>query len=873
MSFRTLLTLAWRESRFARRRLFLFLSAISLGVAALVAVKGFAANLSRGVREQSKSLLGADAVLASRQPFAKRSEALLDSLARSGVAVARVTSFNSMALQPGSGAVRFVQVRAMDPGFPFYGTIETEPAGAWRAFSTGRNAVVDPALLIGLRAAVGDSISLGEARFRVIGTLQKVPGDVDIASAFAPRVYIPSAYLEATKLVGFGSRVDYAAYLRLPQPAVVNALLQSHRPLFRGEHVRTQTAAEQQQGLERTLRRLSSYLGLVGVFALLLGGIGVASAMGSYIAQKVDTVAMLRCLGATARQVIGIYLLQAVVMGLAGAVVGVVLGSLVQAVLPRLVMGLLPVEAEIRPDGVAMLTGVGVGVWTAVVFALLPLLGVRRVSPLTTLRRKVEVLAAPARDPARWLAVGALAASVYLLLALQVRNAWLGAGLTLGIVAALLLLWLAAWGLMRGVHAIPRERLGYTARQGLANLYRPGNQTRTVVVALGFGVFLISTLLLLQHNLLLPLRTEGASRANLVLWDVQEDQEPRVVALLRESGAPILQRAAIVPMRIASVNGREVRPRGAGAGSEEESDTASAPPEGRDEARRGGEGGGERRQPEGWAARREYRSTYRDEATGSERITAGAWWDPRTVPANGPYPVSLEEGIAQDLGVVLGDSIVWDVQGVRIPTAVTSLRSVDWLRFEPNFFAVFPTVALQRAPQSWVVLTRADSSDARAEVQRRIVEGFPNVSVLDLTQVQRSLDEVIDRITAVIRFLALFCIATGFVVLLGSVSTSRLQRVRESVLLKTLGATRRQIGAILFVEYLLLGLLAAAVGIVLSLAAGWALAHRVFDLTFDAAPLPLLALGAAVSLLAVVVGVWASREVFESTPMEAIREE
>lgn len=870
MSFRTLLSLAWRESRFARRRLFLFLSAITLGVAALVAVKGFAANLSRGVKEQSKSLLGADAVLASRQSFAKGTETLLDSLNGAGVTVARVTSFNSMALHAATGAVRLVQVRAMDPGFPFYGAIETAPARAWGAFSSGRNAVVDPSLLVGLRAVIGDSISLGEARFQVIGTLQKVPGDVDLASAFAPRVYIPSAHLVETKLVGFGSRVEYSAYLRLPQPAVVAALLQAHRPLFRSEHVRSQTAEDQQQGLERTLQRLTSYLGLVGVFALLLGGIGVASAMGAYIAQKVDTVAMLRCLGATARQVIGIYLIQAVVMGLAGAVLGVVLGSGVQAVLPRLMAGLLPVEVDIRPDASAMLMGIGVGVWTAVVFALLPLLRVRRVSPLTALRRKVEVLAAPGRDWARWAALAALGASVYLLLALQVRSARIGAGLALGIAAALLLLWLVSSALMRGVRALPRERIAYAARQGLANLYRPGNQTRTVVVALGFGVFLISTLILVQHNLLRPLRTESATRANLVLWDVQEDQEPGVVEALRANGLPVLERAAIVPMRIASVDGREVRPRGAGAESEASGDAGGeagepreASPEGRERERR----------PEGWATRREYRSTYRDASAGSERITAGAWWDPKQVPPAGPYPISLEEGIAEDLAVTLGDSIVWDVQGVRIPTVVTSLRAVDWMRFEPNFFAVFPTVALQGAPQSWVVLTRADSTRTRAEAQRVIVERYPNVSALDLTQVQRSLDDVIDRITAVIRFLAGFCIATGFIVLLGSVSTSRLQRVRESVLLKTIGATRRQIGVILFTEYLLFGLLAALAGVILSVGAGWALSHWVFDLPFDTAFFPLLLLVVAVTALAVVVGVWASREVFQRTPMAAIREE
>jgi putative ABC transport system permease protein len=551
----------------------------------------------------------------------------------------------------------------------------------------------------------------------------------------------------------------------------------------------------------------------------------------------------------------------------------VLLGSLVQAVLPRLVVGLLPVEIDVRLDGVAMLTGIGVGVWTAVVFALLPLLSVRRVSPLTTLRRKVEVLAAPGRDLPRALAIAALMGSVYLLLALQVGSARIGAGLALGILAALLLLGLVAWLMMRVVRGLPRERLAYAPRQGLANLHRPGNQTRTVVVALGFGVFLIATLILVQHNLLLPLRTEGATRANLVLWDVQEDQEPGVVALLKENGLPVEQRAAIVPMRVAAVNGREVRPRGAGSGGADEASEGGGETSGGQEQNDAARGEGEERRPEGWAVRREYRSTYRDAPAGSERITAGSWWDPTTVPPTGPFPISLEEGIADDLGVVLGDSIVWDVQGVRIPSVVTSLRAVDWMRFEPNFFAVFPTVALQGAPQSWVVLTRADSTRVRSEIQRQVVERYPNVSALDLTQVQRSLDDVIGRVTAVIRFLAAFCIATGFIVLLGSVATSRLQRLRESVLLKALGATRRQIGSILLVEYLFLGLLAALVGVVLSAGAGWSLSRWVFDLPFDFASLPLATLVVSVTLLSAAIGIWGSREVFARTAMEAIREE
>jgi putative ABC transport system permease protein len=417
-----------------------------------------------------------------------------------------------------------------------------------------------------------------------------------------------------------------------------------------------------------------------------------------------------------------------------------------------------------------------------------------------------------------------------------------------GVAGALLLLWGAAWALVRALRRLPRESLPYLARQGLANLYRPGNQTRTVVLALGFGVYLLATLLLTQHNLLLPLRTDGAAtRANLLLWDVQEDQEPAVAAELRAQGLPVLQRAPIVPMRVAAINGEAVR---AWTDAELEEEN----------------GGG----PDGWAVRREYRSTYRDTLLTSERLLEGDFWEPDV---RGIQQVSLERGIAEDLDVALGDTITWDVQGVRLPTVVTSLREVDWARFEPNFFAVFPTAALEPAPKSWVVLTRAATPAARAGLQRDLVARFSNVAVLDLTQVQEALDEVIGRVSAVIRFLAAFSVATGFVVLLGAIATSRLQRIRESVLLKTLGATRRQIGWILLAEYLLLGVLSVAVGAALAAAAGWALARWVFEVPFELAPLPLAVLGVATVLLAAATGVWASREVFRRTPLEAIREE
>ena len=853
MTARPLAALAWRESRFARRRLLLFLSSISLGVAALVATQGFAANLASGVRDQARTLLGADVALRSTQPFGPKTEQFLAAMDQRGVAVARVTSFVSMGLVPRTGATRLVQVRAIQGGFPFYGTIETRPAGLWRRWTADRNALVDPGLLVALGARVGDTLALGEGRFRIAGTLEKVPGDVGISTVFAPRVFIPARFLPETGLMGFGSRVEREAFLRLPRGQDAEGLVSANERSWEEERVRARTAEGQQRQLSESLTRLGRYLGLIGTFALLLGGIGVASAMRAYIAQKIDTVATLRCLGASSRQVLGIYLLQAAGMGLAGAALGAVAGASVQWILPRLLSGLLPVEVQTRPDAVALLTGIGLGTWVAVAFALIPLLATRRISPLQALRRRVEMLPGGARRPDGW-TVGAwtlLAASIAALILLQVRELRIGLGFVGGIAAVLAALWLLAWAGTRATRRLRGKRLSFPVRQGIANLHRPGNQTRTVVLALGFGVFLLATLYGAQYNMLRPLRGDAReSRANLVFFDVQADQQTRLAALIRDSGFGVLDRTPIVPMRVASINGRSAaRPR----------------PERSDEP-------GDRR-PEGWAVRREYRSTFRDTLVGSERLVRGAWWDRDAGVPNGPAPVSLEEDIAGDLAVGLGDRIVWDVQGVRIPTQVASIREVDWARFEPNFFAVFPPAVLSAAPHTWVLLARVPEERDRALLQARAVQRFPNVSAVDLTQVQRALDQVLDRVAAVVQFLAGFSIATGFIVLLGAVGAGRLQRIRESVLLRTLGATRRQIGASLVTEYLLLGMVASVAGIALSLAAGWALARWVFQVPFGAPAVPLLLLGVGISVLAAAVGLWASRETFRFTPLEMLRDE
>lgn len=837
--------MAGRELRAAPRRLFLLMSTVAVGIAALVAINSFTDNLRDSVRLQARSLLGADLSLITRQPLSPRAQALVDTLARRAE-TARVTSFAGMAYVPRTEGTRLVQVAAVAGRYPFYGEIRTQPRGAWTELQSGRHVIVDPSLLTALGAGIGDTIALGEGRFVITGTIESAPSEVGFRFAFGPRIYIPAMHLRETGLLGFGARVQYEIFLKLPSGVSAQQLADRYRASFRPERVRLRTVADDQRNLNEVLTRLTGYLGLVALMALLLGGIGVASAVVVFLRQRSESIAVLRCLGVTGGRLFAIYLIEAAAVGVVGSIAGALLGLAMQRFLPALLAGLLPVDVVPSISWKAVGLGIGMGLWVAVSFTLLPLLGIRRISPLSALRRPFDS-ERPRRDAWWVLALLMLAGSSLAVIVYQVGN-WRQGGIFAGGVAlTLLILWGASWALIRLLRRWLPAGWPYVWRQGLANLYRPANQTVTLVLAIGFGAFLLGTLYLVQHNLLRQLRlTGGSARPNLVLFDIQPDQLPGVERELRAAGLPVSYPTPIVPMRIRSVKGRPVTQLLAG-------DATS------------GDG-----PSNAWVYRREYRSTYRDSVVGTERVVEGRW-----SPGKGPPParISVEQELARELGVGVGDEIVWDVQGVSLPSRVTSLREVDWARFEPNFFVVFAPGTLENAPQTWVTLTRIVSPGERGRFQRRLAERFPNVSTLDLSLLQEALERLVDRVALAIQFMALFSLGVGAVVLVGALATSRFQRIREGALLRTLGATRAQIFRVVLAEYLSLGLLASAVALILATAAGWALARFVFEGGFSLPLIPMSGLILSIVALTVIVGLVNSRDVVRRTPLEVLRGE
>ena len=608
-------------------------------------------------------------------------------------------------------------------------------------------------------------------------------------------------------------------------------------------------------------------------------GSPVASARSSQ--GKVDAAAVLRCLGATGPQVVAVYVLQAAAMGVIGAGAGAIAGVGIQLLLPVAARDFIPVDVAVHLVPRAIAVGLGVGIWVAVLFALRPLLGLSAVSPLQALRRDAEFAAAsgpasPSTPSARRVWRGSATTLPALLiagtvLAISLRRAptpRVGVASALGIGATLALLWAAAGAGSRAARRLVRAHWPYVVRQGVANLSRPANHTRAVILALGFGAFLISTLYLVQSALLheFTALTQSA-RANLLFFDVQEDQASAVDSTIHAAGYSDLERTPIVTMRIAAINGQPVSLAAMGA------DTDTGP-----DARGAGEGAGAGRRPSAgrrraaWALRREYRSTYRDTLVGSERVLAGRWFAPRAGADSVP-PVSFEADVASELGVGLGDTITWDVQGVPIRTRVANLRDVDWARFEPNFFAVFPTGVLEAAPKQYVILTAVPNADAIMRLQRAVVDRYPNVSSIDLTLIRNTVDAILRKVTVAIRFLAVFCLVMGVPVLFSAVAATRRDRVREGVLLKILGGTRRQVGQIMFAEYAVLGALASVCGLAFSIVAAWALVRFMFDAPFAPAWAPLVGIGVLSAGLTIAIGLLSGREVFRDLPLAMIRAE
>ncbi|WP_299896640.1 FtsX-like permease family protein [uncultured Aquimarina sp.] len=830
-----LFKMAWRDGRASISRLLLFMASIILGIAAVVSIQLFSTNLKQNIQGQSKSLLGADYIIDSRQQPNEKVKAIIDSL----VPDAYEVNFPSMAAFPKNGAAKLVRVRGMEGSFPFYGDLETTPENAASTYQQKGGALVDATVLLQYDLKAGDSIKLGVVTFPIIGAINSMPGSSGIGTSVAPTVLIPYRFVEKTELLQVGSRKEYQYFFVDPDKDL-DELEKVLDPILDDENADLDTHTSSSRQIGRSYDNLGRFLNLAAFIALLLGCIGIASSVHIYIKEKLTDVAVLKCIGASRKQSFLIYLIQIAVMGLIGGLVGTIIGIGLQYALPALLQEFLPFDIEITTAPQPIIMGLLLGMFMSVLFALLPLLGTWFVSPLEVLR--VSEKPAVRSRKTRIIAFGAiiifvLLFGIWIFGDLKFASAFvIGVFVTFAILAGISVLFIKV------IKRYFPSSWGFTARTSLLNLFRPNNQTMVLILAIGLGTFLISTLYFTKDILLAKTQLDNsADQANLILVDIQPEQREAAINTLKDNNSEVLNNLSIVTMRMQKIKGI--------ATNDIRKDTTSAIRE--------------------WVLNHEFRTTFRDSLIASETVVEGEWI--KEIESGEDVMISISEGLAKDAQIGLGDKVVFNIQGVLMETIVGSIRKVDWTRLQLNFMVVFPKGVLEQAPQFHVLTTYVPDTNKSASLQQKLVSKFPNVTVFDLRQIYTVIEDILQKISWVINFMAFFSILTGLIVLIGSVRTSKYQRIKESVLLRTLGAKSKQILRITALEYLYLGILGSLAGILLSLISSQLLATLLFEEPFVPSGIPFMVFLPAIVLVVLAIGLSNIRSVLQSPPLAVLR--
>ena len=837
LNFQWLLKMAWRDGRASLSRLVLFMASIILGIAAVVSIQLFSDNLKQNIQKQSKSLMGADFIIDSKQQPSEKVLAIVDSLGPDASEV----NFVSMAAFPNNDGTKLVKVRAMQGEFPFYGKITTEPAGAGEIYQKLGGALVDATLLLQYNISVGDSIKIGELTLPVIGALQSIPGTTAISSSVAPTVLIPFSLIDKTDLLQLGSRKEYQYFFKSPQANLV-ALSDKLNPILQAENADLDTHTNTSERLGKRYDNVTRFLNLVAFIALLLGCIGIASSVHIYVKEKLNSVAVLKCLGASRKQSFLLYLIQIVSIGLVGGIIGSAIGTGLQFAFPYILQEFLPFDVEVMIAYQPIILGISLGVLMSVLFALLPLLGTWYVSPLEVLRGAEDNLQKPRY--AKIIVYITIAIFIFLFSFWMLKDALDGLLFTVGIFVTIAIMAGVSKLFIKLIKTFFPTSWGYTKRQSLLNLFRPNNQTMVLVLAIGLGTFLISTLYFTKDILLAKTSIDNKKNdANIILLDVQAAQETALLKTFKSKNLKVINNIPIITMRMESIRGRSV--------NDIRQDSTV-------EMRK-------------WVLNREFRVTYRDTLSETEEIIEGQWSPKAKV--GQPIPISITDNMAKDADLNLGDKVVFNVQGVLMETFVGSIRKVDWTSLQINFTILFPAGVLENAPQFNVMTTYVPSKESSAALQRDLVQKFPNVTIVDLRQVFTIVEDILDKISWIINFMAFFSILTGLIVLVGSVKNSKYQRIKESVLLRTLGAKSKQILQITALEYVYLGILGSLTGVLLSLVGSQLIALFIFKEPFLPSAIPFLVFIPGITFLVVVIGLSNLKSVLRSPPLEVLRKE
>ncbi len=842
------LRMALRETRASWQRLLFFFICIAVGVAAIVALRSVIQSVRAVFGAEAKSLIAADVLISTNRDWTPEARATIDRRLAQAGALERTESVETATMvRPADTSrtlARMVELRAVQQAFPLYGTLTLRDGQAYsHELLRGHGVLVRPELLAALEVRIGDQITIGQVPFTIRGVIVDEPGRRVGDFSLGPRVLIDYDDLADTGLLTFGSRARRVVLVRVPDRAI-ETLVTTLRSDFRQEFVNARSYRASDDEIGRDFDRAENYLSLVGLVIVILGGIAVSSVTRVFVLQKMHGIAVLKCLGATSQQIIAVYMLQVMALGIAGSLLGVGFARLAIAAIPYAVDTsttslLSDVDYGITLSAAAQ--GLGIGALVSVLFSVVPLLRVRAVKPSLLLRD--EASASGGTDWVRVAALVLVSAGLVALTAWQASSLRIGLIVCAGFTTLALVLMGAGRLLVRVVEPLSNTP-SFPLRHAVLHLSRPGNQTRVILLAVGLGAFFIVGVRALQASLLEEFSTEmTASAPDMFLMDVQRGQAEGVRAFLADPsrGAGQFRLIPVLRARVTGVTGREtqldsfedVRARGSLA--------------------------------------REYTITYRDRLESNETIVAGTFWSGRSVEPE----VSIEKGIRERFQIDVGDTVRFDILGRIVNARVTSVREVDWRDSRSGgFMFVFRPGVLDDAPQTFISpLKGPDSAEARARFQHDLVAQFPNISVIDFHEILATIQDVMSKVTLAISVVGGLVLFSGALILIGAVAMTKFQRVYEAAVFKTLGANTRTIARMLLFEYSVLGLLAGSVGSLGAVALTWGVSRYALDIPWRIFAAEHIGGVVATAVLVSAIGVLSSLDVLRNKPLATLRSE
>ena len=855
--------MARREVRASWRRLLFFFACIAVGICAIVAVRSVIRNFNDVLTSDARGVLGADIQIESNRPWDAQTLSKISPIVQ--LAQAKTETIEAATMlrpaDPGKQGAIMIELKGVEGGYPLYGKMELEQGVPFHeALIAHQGAIVGRPALERLNLKIGDAVKIGTSVFYIRAILSHEPGPIG-GIRFGPRVIVERSALESAGLTGFGSRARRKILLKADESQVA-PLVSRLREALKGKLVRVRSYRESEENINQQFTRAENFLSLTGLIILVLGGIGISSVTRVFLDQKKKSIAVLKCLGASGRKIILAYLLQILALGLLGSVAGIALAKIALVIVHSRYAEMLPATMNYSLKAFAIVQGFLFGLLVTFLFSALPLLRIRNIKPNVLFREEAEISipvwnaalhgrhrgqgrlrhGLTALDWTRLTVALVVTAGLVLLSAWQAGSLKVGFFFLAGLLATTGILQLAAILLMRTLRAMKRFST-FSLRHAIGGLYRPGNQTRVIILAVGLGCFFIIAIHSLQSNLLREMDfSSRANMANMYLIDIQSDQRAGVEKIVREATGQTAQLVPTVRARIVAINGKTIDPE-----SEEYK---------KDRQRLGFE----------------YTVTHRNYLEPTETILSGKFWG--KTGSGGQPEVSIEESLKGIMGLDLGGTITWDILGRRITTRVSSIRRVDWHNARTGFYVIFKPGVLENAPNVFIAALNAPASEpARSQFQRKLVDAYPNVTAIDVNDIVITVKRILNNVTLAVSFLGSFVFLSGLLILLGSIALTKFQRVYESAILKTLGARRSTILFILIVEYCLLGVLAGIIGTAAGMLLSYLVGRYVLEVPFHHSPSIYFAGIFLSALLVVIVGALSSLDVLNRKPLAILRAE